>query len=206
MIYLYVKTHNETNLKYFGKTIRDDYEKYSGSGKHWKSHLKKHGNNIKTVLVFASDDINEIESVALRFSEENNIVESKGWANLIPENGRDGGSLSEHHTEGSRKKMSDNRRGKVGIPAGWKHDDDTKERMSKKAKERCDRMGAPKGAFKIGNVPHNKGTNMTEEQKALLSDRCKKQKKHTCEHCDREFAGGNFTLWHGDNCKEKKNG
>lgn len=52
MIYLYVKTHNETNLKYFGKTIRDDYEKYSGSGKHWKSHLKKHGNNIKTVLVF----------------------------------------------------------------------------------------------------------------------------------------------------------
>ena len=205
MIYLYVKTHYETNLKYFGKTIRDDYEKYSGSGKHWKRHLKKHGDITKTELILASNDINEIEAVALRFSADHNIVKSKEWANIIPENGKDGGSLSEYHTEASRKKMSDNRRGKVGTPAGWKHEEGTKDQMSKMAKERCERLGAPKGAFKKGHVPINKGTPMTKEQKIILSNKLKVQKKYICPHCSKECGGGNYTRWHGDKCKEFNN-
>jgi hypothetical protein len=36
---LYVKTHNITGLKYFGKTTNDPF-KYKGSGKYWLDHLK----------------------------------------------------------------------------------------------------------------------------------------------------------------------
>jgi hypothetical protein len=42
--WLYVKVHNKTGLKYLGKTIQDPY-KYGGSGVHWSSHVKKHGND-----------------------------------------------------------------------------------------------------------------------------------------------------------------
>ena len=43
--HLYIKTHNITGLKYFGKTIGNPYS-YKGSGTYWNNHLKKHGNNI----------------------------------------------------------------------------------------------------------------------------------------------------------------
>ena len=42
MIYLYVKTHNKTGLKYLGKTEQDPFV-YLGSGKRWLNHLNKHG-------------------------------------------------------------------------------------------------------------------------------------------------------------------
>jgi hypothetical protein len=40
-IYLYVKTHNNTGMKYLGKTTKPDPHKYPGSGKRWTRHLKK---------------------------------------------------------------------------------------------------------------------------------------------------------------------
>lgn len=39
-ITLYIKIHNVTGLKYFGKTTKNNPEKYTGSGKHWKRHIK----------------------------------------------------------------------------------------------------------------------------------------------------------------------
>ena len=203
MIYLYVKTHLDTGLKYFGKTTKPNYEKYRGSGKYWKRHIQKYGYNVKTELIFSHSDPEIVKQYALQFSERHDIVESKEWANLIPETGLDGGSLSEYHTPETRLKMSRNRRGKVGTPAGWKHDDETKEHLSKKAKERCERLGPPKGAFKKGNVPVNKGVPMTDEQKKLLSESLKSQKKIACPHCNKSVTAGNYARWHGDNCKEK---
>lgn len=38
IIHLYVKIHNVTGLKYFGKTTKDPF-KYRGSGKYWLAHL-----------------------------------------------------------------------------------------------------------------------------------------------------------------------
>ena len=91
-IYLYIKTHQTTGLKYFGKTVQDDPYDYKGSGTYWKSHLKKHGNNVDTELLgFFNEE--EVESVALKFSRDNDIVNSKEWANLKEENGLDGGSV-----------------------------------------------------------------------------------------------------------------
>jgi hypothetical protein len=50
-IYLYVKTHNVTGLKYLGKTESNDPHKYPGSGTYWKSHLTKHGKDYHTEII-----------------------------------------------------------------------------------------------------------------------------------------------------------
>jgi hypothetical protein len=95
--YLYIKQHELTNLKYFGKTIQDPY-KYTGSGGYWKSHIKIHGKkHIKTIWYQLFDNIDELVSFALEFSVKNNIVESNAWANLKPENGLDGALSGENN-------------------------------------------------------------------------------------------------------------
>ena len=93
LIYLYVKKHNKTGLKYFGKTTKNDPYRYNGSGTYWKRHLNVHGKDISTLEVWKFDNIDECVKFALDFSEKNNIVESKDWANLNIENGRDGVSV-----------------------------------------------------------------------------------------------------------------
>ena len=96
---LYIATHNITGKKYFGKTIcfftkEDLQKKYHGSGVYWKKHLQKHGDEVTMEIygIFSLNvsDEDYVEPIALKFSEENNIVESTDWANLVAENGKDG--------------------------------------------------------------------------------------------------------------------
>ena len=89
-IYLYVKQHRKTGLKYFGKTSTKDPYVYVGSGTYWRRHLKQHGFDIDTISVWEFDDLLECERFALEFSATQQIVESSEWANLRPENGSDG--------------------------------------------------------------------------------------------------------------------
>jgi len=202
-IYLYIKTHLDTGLKYFGKTTKDNLDTYHGSGKKWKNHLKKHGTNVETKIYFSSEDISEVETVALDFSIKNNIVESKEWANLKYENGRDGGTQSEWITEKTKRKMSENRKGKPSW-FGKNHSKETREVMSYKAKLRCERDGAPKGAFKKGNKAWNKGVPIDESQKEKFRETLKKTSK-ICEHCGKNIPKGSYTRFHGDNCKKRNN-
>lgn len=83
--YLYVKIHNKTGLKYFGKTTANDPYKYKGSGTRWNNHLKVHGKDISTEIIGYYTDKEECLRVAIKFSIENNIVESDDWANLKEE-------------------------------------------------------------------------------------------------------------------------
>jgi hypothetical protein len=92
IIYLYLKTHNITGLKYLGKTVQDPF-KYCGSGKYWLRHIDKHSYDVTTEIIFQTDDKEEFKKVALEYSKKWNIVESKGFANLIPENGDGGGGM-----------------------------------------------------------------------------------------------------------------
>lgn len=94
MIYLYIKTHNVTGLKYLGKTIQDPYT-YKGSGKRWLNHIRKHGNDVTTEIVGQFTTIEELKFVSIPLSEKLNIVDSKQWANLRPETG-DGGDTSKY--------------------------------------------------------------------------------------------------------------
>lgn len=74
--WLYIKQHNITKLKYFGKTICNPMF-YFGSGLRWKRHLKKHGTDISTIWCKLFFTLEEINSYAIDFSITNNIVESK---------------------------------------------------------------------------------------------------------------------------------
>lgn len=89
-LYLYVKQHKTTGLKYFGMTSTKNPYVYLGSGKYWRRHLRIYGKEVDTVNVWEFNDQDLCEKFALEFSEKNNIVESKDWANLRPENGKDG--------------------------------------------------------------------------------------------------------------------
>lgn len=92
MYRLLIKTHCVTGLKYLCKTIKEDYISYKGSGKYWKEHLKKHGRNVKTEVLYETECLNTFNKVCLNYSIEHNILESNEWANLIHENGLDGGN------------------------------------------------------------------------------------------------------------------
>ena len=95
--WLMIKQHKVTGLKYFCKTSRYDPVKYLGSGTYWTRHLEEHGSEVETLWYQLFEDKDELMTYALSFSAENNIVDAvdengrKIWANLIPENGIDGG-------------------------------------------------------------------------------------------------------------------
>jgi len=80
-IYLYLKTHNKTGLKYLGKTVQDPYD-YRGSGKLWRRHIQKHGYDVKTEVLLETTDENAIREKGLYYSHLWNIVESDNFANL----------------------------------------------------------------------------------------------------------------------------
>ena len=67
-IYLYVKTHNITGLKYLGMTRQEDYHGYPGSGKHWIRHLQKHGYDYTTEIVYQTDSMDDFKVFALSYS------------------------------------------------------------------------------------------------------------------------------------------
>lgn len=88
-IYLYVKTHNKTGLKYLGKTSQEPF-RYLGSGVRWRKHLKKHGIDISTEILCESHDPQYIKEQGIYYSLLWDVVNSKEWANLKIEEG-DGG-------------------------------------------------------------------------------------------------------------------
>lgn len=109
MIYLYLKTHLTTGKKYLGKTIQDPYA-YLGSGKLWRRHIKKHGENIHTEILFESHDPEEIKSAGLYYSLLWNVVDSENFCNMMIEYG-DGGPTYWKRTEEYWKKNNMSKRG-----------------------------------------------------------------------------------------------
>ncbi len=145
--WLYVKQHNETGLKYFGKTTSSDPIKYPGSGLYWSRHLKAHDDNVSTVWFKLFEDKDELVKYALDFSKSNDIINSTEWANLKNEDGLMGGNhnrftpegravLSEkakkfRHTEESKKKIREARLKQTPTMLGKKHSLETRQKISK---------------------------------------------------------------------------
>jgi hypothetical protein len=175
-IYLYVKQHSITKLKYFGKTQSSNPYKYPGSGSYWSKHIRKHGkSHILTLEIWGFDDQQLCTEFALKFSEENNIVESKDWANLRPENGIDGlpKGFNGHMTEERRKQNSERwlNNNPNNLPGA-------RERMSKrvagdknpaKRTEVREKMKGTKGRA----LPHNHYTGWTQTTKNKISNSLK---------------------------------
>ena len=151
--WLYIKQHNQTGLKYFGKTTRTDPYEYLGSGKYWKRHLAKHGDDVTTLWCYQYDNEQLLTEEAIAFSVMHDIVDSLEWANLKIETGIDGGANGPISNE-TRAKMSAASRRKyselVGIEnskrqkeyfknhtghmTGKRHSDETKSKISESEK------------------------------------------------------------------------
>ena len=96
MMYLLVKEHNLTGLKYLCKKSArsfDECKKYKGSGIYWKKHLAKHGNDVSTTCLFVTEDKQEFKKIATKYSKEYDVVNSKQWANLCNEEGQGGNTI-----------------------------------------------------------------------------------------------------------------
>lgn len=198
-IYLLVKQHAITGLKYFCKTTRKDPFKYPGSGKRWQRHLRKYGTNVTTLEYWEFEDQEACTKFALDFSQRNNIVESDEWANLIPEDGVRGGSqkgrvFSEEHrlnlskrviSEETRKKLKENHSRPM---LGKKFSKETRKLMSQ------------------NNVGF-KGKSHTESTKLKVSNSLKGKTKNysdlTCPHCGKIGKGPNMGRYHFTNCKHR---
>lgn len=182
---LYIKQHSVTGLKYFGKTISNNIEKYHGSGKRWLNHIRKHGkNSIKTLWIsewfFTKESI--IED-AIRLSKEYNIVESKEWANLKIETGIDGGLLPEYALKSISNKLS----GRTKETHDYIKRSAEKKSLYTAENAEWLRESRKKWAETISNLTDEErkakfGRAMTETQKLKLSrDRMGKTK----ENCER---------------------
>jgi hypothetical protein len=108
-IYLYLKTHNKTGLKYLGQTTKNP-QTYLGSGVYWLRHLKEHGEDILTEILYETTSYDEIKEKGLYYSNLWDIVNNTNFANLIPETGCDGirGLTKDKLNPLVRKKHSDN--------------------------------------------------------------------------------------------------
>lgn len=160
MISLYVKTHNATGLKYFGKTKLEDVHSYTGSGVYWKRHLNVHGRDYTTEIVaqFSENQVEELKTFATQFSIRNNIVKSKEWANFTIETGLDGNSLAKERHPMWGKTGKDHQR--YGKPLS----EESRKRMSKAQKGRIITQEARE---KISEKL--KGTVISEEVKTKIS-------------------------------------
>jgi hypothetical protein len=106
--------HNVTGLKYFCKTtMLDRVCRYKGSGVAWTKHLKEFGRDVTVGVLGFYIDAKRCFDAAKKFTEENDIVNSKKWANLIPETGKNGASLygdknpffGKHHSKETKEKI-----------------------------------------------------------------------------------------------------
>lgn len=191
MIYLYLKIHNQTGLKYFGKTIRDDFDVYQGSGRYWSNHIRKHGYDVTTYLMasFHDDDLEGAQEYGLWFSEEFDIANCSDFANLREE-AIDGGRMSEESkrriskgqlgkvlSDETKLKISRSQKGKVVSDetraklSAIRHSEETKLKISRSLKGR--KTG--------GKPPSFKGKKHSEETKLKMA-KAKRGRKQTPEH------------------------
>ena len=182
--YLYIKQHNITGLKYFGKTTKKDPIKYKGSGSYWKNHVKKHGYDVTTEIIGYYTDEEKCKYDALEFSIKNNITESKEWANQMLEDG-----IGQHvhvtkeiHSKSRStilERYGDDYFAKIAkIPKSEKH----KENIRKSLENFKNSDGYSNGKW-------NKGI---------------KRIKIKCPHCSILGAKNTMSRFHFDNCKFKK--
>lgn len=200
-IYIYVKTHKITGLKYLGKTEQNPHE-YKGSGEYWKRHLNVHGSDVDTEILKECQSNEEVQKWGLYYSELWDIVRSDNWANQKPENG-DGGSKPGHLKGKSKPQVSKNNRKRLGElhPMYGKKRPDLSFRNANNTGEKNPMFG------KVSAMRGKKNPALTELNKKKTGKNnpmCKPEYQITCEYCNKTVSKGNFVRWHGTKCKLNK--
>jgi len=87
MIHICKKTHKVTGLIYICKTEQDPF-KYEGSGTEWRQHLKEHGKEHDTEVLFSSEDRDEVRQFCLDYAKTNpEYWKKEEYANMMLESG-----------------------------------------------------------------------------------------------------------------------
>lgn len=215
MKYLYVKTHNKTGLKYLGYTSKENIYEYMGSGKRWIRHIKKHGYDVTTDILLATEDSTEIKETGIFFSILWNVVESEKWANLMVETGT-GGDNSKN-IDYKRLVETKKKNGKTWVQ--------TEESNKKRSLAHTGKKRSSESVRKtIDGKRKNNTLNHSEETKKKISDSTKGiSKPHSeehktairnrlqsfnrtvicCPHCGKQGQHTNMKRWHFDNCKSR---
>lgn len=90
MIHICKKTHRVTGRMYICKTEQDPH-KYEGSGVEWRQHLREHGKDLDTEILFSSEDQDEVKQFCLDYADTNSEYWKKDeYANMIMESGGQG--------------------------------------------------------------------------------------------------------------------
>ena len=175
LYYLLVKTHNKTGLKYLCQTSRADYCNYTGSGTYWRRHVKEHGKDISTTIVFETTDKNKLRETGQHYSKLWNVSKSKEWANLCDEEGSGGITRPNgwHHTKQSKLKIS-----KTKKKQKRRHSEAWRNAHSQKMKGRFIGENHPM----YGKPAWNKGIPMSEDQKRNLSAKMKQKLSNPKNH------------------------
>jgi hypothetical protein len=214
-----IKTHKETGLKYLCKTSSQNPHTYHGSGKYWKRHLKEHGRNVSTEIVFETEDINKFNLKCLEYSKKYDVENSIDWANLIIETGLNGGKthddpywLNGHkHSKETKKQISLSSRksiktrkenGTYKAPfLGKKHSEDTKTKMSKSSKGKSK---SDQHKLNLSKVKTGVSLNVSEEGRESHSNGMKAMLKqiYKCSTCEKTGNAGHMTRYH-KKCREK---
>jgi hypothetical protein len=197
IIYLYVKTHNKTGLKYLGVTSSKDPYKYSGSGVYWKNHLNKHGYDFSTLILKECKSKEEVKYFGLHYSKLWNIVEDSSWANLKEEQG-DGGRQSKE----VRDRIGKANKGRTP----WNKGKSMWSEAERKLIGDRNRLRGPQSKDTVSRrVQKNKGQRRTPEQKekmrnarALLDNTFTEQTKEKMSNSARKrgYNGYGFEKGH----------
>lgn len=145
IIYLYVKTHRKTGLKYLGKTKRKNPHSYRGSGKYWSRHCMKHGWDYETIIVRECKTNDEVKLWGIYYSDLWNVVNDKSWANLAPERGDGGWNLTPEHRKKNGEKIK-------GHP-NWNlsHTENSKLKISKRMREKLSKLSNDEKSLRTKN-------------------------------------------------------
>jgi group I intron endonuclease len=154
--FIYITTNMVNGEKYLGQKSFDEWNKwktYLGSGKAFKNALKVYGkeNFARNIICFcySEEELNKAEYDLSMFL---NVVEDRNWYNL--EYGGNGCS-GYHHTEETKKHLSEVLSGENHPWFGKHHTEESKNKMSESHK---------------GIEPANKGKSATEETKQKIRD------------------------------------
>ena len=220
---LMIKTHSKTGLKYLCYTQKEDHISYLGSGIHWKRHLKQHGKDIKTEVIFESENYDEFVKVAKETSVSLNVVEDNSWANLKIEEGEGGDTVSSKRwiTNGIDDKYHPINQ---ELPNGWKLGRTNCVFNQKEFQKNMSKRGHAKQTYEIRKLAAAKATetkklnntfpDISGDKNPTKLDSVKKKLKIAvenrpyikCPNCNKEgrHSPGMFRF-HFDNCKYANN-
>lgn len=216
---LLIKTHNKTGLKYLCYTQKEDHDLYLGSGKYWKRHLKEHGNDITTELIYQTEYYEDFVSYARIKSIEYNVVESADWANLRIEEGDGGDTVSNLRwiTNGIEDLFYPKNK---ELPLGWRYgrtncnfnnSEFQKEMNSRVDRSKIDVKAATDKATatkrernSFRDISGDNNPTKSAEVREKIKKAALERPIVVCPHCGKrgQLSPGMYQ-WHFDNCRNK---